>query len=682
MGTASEYAQWIVANPDLKGTDKFNTVANAYKEAKAIETLQSGGEEYANESVLYEKPQASTARKLAQSAGKGVVGAVDLFAGAPENVKRLVQYATTKDMPIPNMAAPLQTKMIEKGVFTPEAEFNTPVGKVADFTTQLYTGGGLNPRTLGRTLMTKSLPDAAMDISKQFGRTTGQGIVGGSSDAALESIGVDNPAAKAVLTAGTTAVAGVPMGMRNTKADIVNRGLQGVTEEQMNMARALMNDANRMGTPITAAEAIAQVSGKKALLGTQRFVENAPESQNIMNQFMAGRPEGQRQAFQSSVEVIGAPPSYTTPSNLTKSAENVVNRAEKGVTKSVAPFYAQGVNDMQTLQAGKVLPVMPTEVVALRQNSAIDDAINHVTKNKYSGATGLPANDPRTLDAAKKYLDAQYSTFSNKMTESFDKNKAANAYSGSRELDAYLSSKSPAYAQGSTNYEVAQKTQIGPLKAGPVGVIAEGGDAAQTLMPKNPVNLYPADIKRTAELLRRKSPEALPEWTRQQLESEFNKAARKGLGGESETAGPKFNVNVAGNKQQRDNLRTLVTETGGMQAWQGFERFLDVMEAQGNRLSANSATSFNELARQELGGGLATKVATPLSPSRFVKGVEQFQMGNNAQALARMLIDPQAVDKLQELARTGPRSAKAQLIANSLLSGYIAQKPEITEEQK
>jgi hypothetical protein len=336
---------------------------------------------------------------------------------------------------------------------------------------------------------------------------------------------------------------------------------------------------------------------------------------------------------------------------------------------------------MQTLQAGKVLPVLPTEVAALRQNPAIDDAINHVTKDKYSGATGLSANDPRTLDAAKKYLDAQYSTFSNKMVESFDKAKAANAWGGSRELDLYLSNKSPSYAQGSKNYEVAQKTQIQPLKGGPVGIIAEGGNAAETLMPRNPVNLYPADIKRTAELLRRKSPEALPEWTRQQLEAEFNKSARKGLGGESETAGPKFNVSVAGNKQQRDNLRTLVTETGGMQAWQGFDRFLDVMEAQGNRLSANSATSFNELARQELGAGLATKISTPLTPSRFTKGLEQWQMGNNAQALAKMLVDPNAVEKLKELAKTGPKSAKAQLIANSLLSGYIAQKPEIKEEE-
>ena len=119
-----------------------------------------------------------------------------------------------------------------------------------------------------------------------------------------------------------------------------------------------------------------------------------------------------------------------------------------------------------------------------------------------------------------------------------------------------------------------------------------------------------------------------------------------------------------------------------MQAWKGFEDFLDVMEAQGQRMPANSATTFNEMARQEMGGGLATKLATPLTPSRFTKGLEQWQMGNNAQTLAKMLTDPDSVKKLEELARTGPKSAKGQVLVNSLIGGYVSQKPEITEESK
>ena len=682
MGTAADYAEWIVAHPEKKGTSEFDTVAKAYREAQAQEKLSSGQEEYANESVLYERPQVGVGRKLLQSGGKGVAGALDVLIGAPEAVKRMYQYATNKDMPLPNYPAPIQTYLTEQGVFKPEAEFNTPIGRVADVTAQMYTGGGFNPAKTARTILQKPAFDATKEIARQVALTGTQGIAAGGSSEALKSIGVDNPLAQFALTGGATMAAGAPYGIRNKPADIVNKGLKDVSPEQLQMARLLQQKAADIGAPITGAEAIAQVTGNKALLGTQRFVENAQESQPIMNQFMAGRPAGQRQAFQSSVDVIGLPPSSTTPYNLQQAGQQVVRGAEKGVTAKTAPFYKQGENEMLNLQAGKALPVMPNEVAVLQKNDAIADAISHVTSNAYTGVKGLPPTDPRVLTAAKVYLDAQFGKFSNNMTESFDKTKAGNAWGASRELDAYLSSKSPAYAQGSKNFEVAQKTQIEPMKAGPVGQIAKGNVTGEVLMPQKPVSLYPADIKRAVDLLRRKDPQAVPSWTRQQLEAVFNESAQNLQGGPNQFGGPKFAANVTGNKQQRDNLRTLVTESSGMQAWKGFEDFLDVMEAQGQRMPANSATTFNEMARQEMGGGLATKLATPITPSRFTKGIEQWQMGNNAQTLAKILTDPDSVKKLEELAKTGPKSAKGQILVNSLIGGYVAQKPEITEESK
>ena len=129
------------------------------------------------------------------------------------------------------------------------------------------------------------------------------------------------------------------------------------------------------------------------------------------------------------------------------------------------------------------------------------------------------------------------------------------------ELDDFLNNISPEYAQGSRKFEVAQKTQFEPLRISPVGQIAEGKVTGETLMPTKPVSLYPADIKRTVDLLRRKDPTAVPSWTRQQLESTFNESTQKLSSGENQFGGPKFAANVTGNKQQRENLRTLVTES-------------------------------------------------------------------------------------------------------------------------
>ena len=119
-----------------------------------------------------------------------------------------------------------------------------------------------------------------------------------------------------------------------------------------------------------------------------------------------------------------------------------------------------------------------------------------------------------------------------------------------------------------------------------------------------------------------------------------------------------------------------------MQAWQGFEKFLDVAEAQGQRMPANSATSFNEMIKNELGSGIVSKGLSMFKPSNIVNWAENLQLGRNADMLAKMLTDPDSVAKLQELARTGPKSAKAQTLVNSIAGGYIAQKPEIVEESK
>jgi hypothetical protein len=620
---------------------------------------------------------------IKQSAIKGVSGLGDIAVGFPEDVSNLYEYFTTKNAPIPQKSRPVTGFLQRQGVLTPENEPNNPMYKAIDFTTQVMTGGGLNPASIARTATTQPLRQASSQIGQQVGRTALAGGTGSAVQQSMDATGaspIQQMIGTGIAMAGTGAVTG---GVRSTPADIVNRNLSGVTPEQMRLAELLQKDSVRMGMPITGPEAIAQVSGQRGLTTTQRFLEQAEPSQGTMNQFMAGRPAGVQQGFENVMQGVSPrAPTSTTPINLQQAGQDVIRGAERNLTASVEPFYRQGMTEMRTLQMGKPLPVLPKDVAVLQKNPAIEDAISHVIADKYSGATGLPVTDPRVLDAAKKYLDAQYTRFTDPMAGSLDKTKAANAFGGSRQLDTFLSSKSPAYAQGSKNFEVAQQTQMQPMRQGPVGQIAEGNVGRDVLMPPTPIALYPADIKRTADLLRRKDPQALPDWTRQNLEGIFNETTQNLATGQNQFGGAKFASTIAGNKQQRDNLRTLVTETGGMQAWQGFERFLDVAQAQGQRMPANSATAFNEMVKTELGVGKVSKLLTPFKPSNVVAWAENLQLGRNADMLAKMLTDPDSVAKLQELAKTGPRSARAQTLANSIAGAYVAPKPEITEESK
>jgi hypothetical protein len=671
MATAEEYAQWIVANPQLKGTDKFNTVAEAYKEAKAIETLSSGGQEYANESVLYEKPQVGVGRKLLQSGIKGLTGTADIVAGFPENVSRLAQYATTKGMPVPNPAAPIQTALVNKGILTPEAEFNTPVGRVADFTTQLMTGGGINPRTVSKSLMEKPLMEAGKDISMQFARTGTQGLVGGSTSEALKSVGIDSPIAQFLATGGTTAAAGAPFALRHTAADVANQATRNVTPQQLDAAKKLVEQSYLLKAPITGAEALAKVTGSSPLIGVQRVVENLPDSSETMATFMAKRPEANKQMVANALRNISSQqPTSATPVNLRNAAGNLIAGAEKSLTENVKPLYNQ---------AGSVAVYPAPSVLS---NPKIAEAIDAVTKTAEYGVKGGNPNQFETLIAAKKFLDDEYKGQMNAVT-GLKKGAGEVTATAANELSQYLKENSPEYKQGAYNYQTAQNRQMQPLREGPVGQIAEGTNAAQILMPTKPVSLYPADIKRTVELLRRKDPAAVPDWTRQQLEATFNETAQNLQIGPNQFGGAKFASTLRGNNQQAKNLEALITSSSGMQAYQGFEKVLDVLEAQGTRQGAGSQTSFNNQFQKELAeGGPLAAAKLVFKPSEVATKYEEWQLNKNSNKLANMLTSPDSIDQLKQLARTGPKTAKGQILINSLLGGYTATKPEITEEQK
>jgi hypothetical protein len=277
----------------------------------------------------------------------------------------------------------------------------------------------------------------------------------------------------------------------------------------------------------------------------------------------------------------------------------------------------------------------------------------------------------------------------NAMTGS-QKNAGAVTYAARDKLDKFLVTKSPVYKQGRDIYSQMTTDVVNPLTSGRVGQIAEGGVGETgmrtqqgVLMPTNPQVTTPKDIKSTVQALRRQDPNAVPAWTRQSLEGIFNETAQKLQGGENQFGGAKFAQTIAGNKQQRENLKTLVTESSGIQAWNGFEKMLDVMEAQGKRQPIGSATAFNQMIAEEFKqGGIGQAGALVTKPSRISVAYDEYRMGKNAQLLAKLLTDPDGINKLKEISNTAPNSAKTRLLVNSLLGGYIAQKPEITEESK
>jgi hypothetical protein len=602
---------------------------------------------------------------LGQSAIKGVVGLGDVVAGFPSNVSKLYNAATT-DEPLGQMSQPIRESLIRSGLLKAENEPNTPALKAMDFTAQLGTGGGINPLTIGKTL----LPSLAS--------LGAQGLAGSTAQQFMESAGVDNPLIKAVGTGLSMSAAGLPTALRTTVGDVARNSLKDVSPEQINAAQQLMNQAQRLGTPLTAAEAIAQVTGGNRLTSTQRIIENSPKSAQTMADFMNQRPGANETAFSNVVNQIS--PLVTTPLTLSKTAEDFIKRSEKGLTGGVNPYYKQAVTEIKPTKL---------EMDRLTSNSAIENAINHVLNDPYAGAKGLTPQNPNTLMAAKKFLDAEYTKYTNKLGESYDKTKAANVAEASSQLDTYLSAKSPSYAKANDIYANAQINVIQPRKESMLGQLAnakgttEGMMAEQSgiLMPPSPKATTPADIKTTVKLLRRENPNVAADWTRQNLQGIFDETSQKLQSGANQAGGAKFASTIAGNGLQRENLKTLVTESASPQAWKGFETMLDVFEAQGKRLSTGSATAFNQGAIEELkGGGFVKAALSPFKPSNIVNTYDQFKLGFNTKKLAELLTDPNGIKKLEELSKTKPSSAKREVLTNSLAGSIIGGKDQIEEQ--
>ena len=610
-----------------------------------------------------ETTEKSTPKVLAQSAGKAVANIGDLVVGAPETYKRITNYAMGKlkgeDVEAPRGATPITNALVKHGIFTPQNEPNTPALNIADFAIQ--AAPAVARGDIG------SIPS----FLKATGKNLLPATVGGSAVELAKSSGIDNPFAQFAIGAGTMAASQAPFALRHTAASVANEATRNVTPQQMKMADDLVRESYRLGSPITGAEALAKTTGASPLTAVQRVVENLPQSSETMASFMAKRPQANEQMIANALRNISPnQPTSATPMNLKNAAGDLMAGAQKSLTEN---------NDALYKKAGGV-SVYPAP--AIFANDRIAEAVDAVTNTAKYGVKNGDPNSFKTLIAAKKYLNDEYQE---QVKSASGLKRGAGAVTSEAEnlLSNYLKEQSPEYAKGAKNYETAYKTQFNALNESPVGQIAEGKVGSEILMPNKPVSLYPADIKRTVELLRRKDPSAVPDWTRQQLEGIFNETGQNLQNGPNQFGGAKFASTIQGNKQQKANLQTLVQESAGMQAYQGFERVLNNLEAQGTRQGAGSATSFNNQFQKELSeGGPLAAAKLVFKPSEVATKYEEWQLGKNANKLADMLTNPDSIKQLQDLARTKPNTAKERLLVNSLTGGYVAQKPEMTEESK
>jgi hypothetical protein len=135
MAKADDYAQWIVNNADKKGTEDFNTVVQAYEEAKAEEsrTTASG--------ISQPEPQLSDVaiNQAGVAAARPVAGAVAAQAGDAYKLAKIAGQTTLN-----NVGEFLQTPLKSAKDLASAYIAGSPiVGKVLDMPFKSMPGAAL-----------------------------------------------------------------------------------------------------------------------------------------------------------------------------------------------------------------------------------------------------------------------------------------------------------------------------------------------------------------------------------------------------------------------------------------------------------------------------------------------------------------------------------------------------------
>jgi hypothetical protein len=182
-------------------------------------------------------------------------------------------------------------------------------------------------------------------------------------------------------------------------------------------------------------------------------------------------------------------------------------------------------------------------------------------------------------------------------------------------------------------------------------------------------------------------PAVAEQLVRAHAEMVFNEAARELQGGANQFSGAKFAKMIAGNAQQRENLRAAVEALpNGAARWEGFEHLLDIMSATGTRQPKGSLTAFNALEVQSMTtGGVQELASKGLSPSKWMSFANDtfkaWSLGRNLDQLARIITDPRSGNAFNQIIRIPAGSDRAIAAAGRLIMSLGASTTEQRAKQ-
>lgn len=458
--------------------------------------------------------------------------------------------------------------------------------------------------------------------------------------------------AAAVGTGGVAALATRP----KTAATTIRGALDNVTPQQLDAAENLFMEAQRAGQPITRAEAVQYVTNGATRMGD---VQRVVEGQGGMKEFFAPRAAQNEAALGGVARSLDPNPTPATMGDQVgptagRVAEQTVDDVRGAINTASDPFY-------QAASTVRLTPQEMTRVRALPGYAEARDAVrNDPQLARY--VQGLPEDSVGFLNEVKKFLDTAAENAAGPMNAQRNQQRAAGYGSDARVARQTGINASPDYEVALGIQERARDQYLQPLLNGPIGRMAGRDTTTQkaiaALFPDNPSPNSANEVTTAVTALSARNPAAARSLVRAHAESVFNESTQNLIGGPNQFGGAKFAAAIRGNPQQAANLEAAVRALpNGDQVWTGFDRFLQIVEAQGTRQRIGSQTAFNQEVLQDLRRGTTVQEAGSAVvtgglklPAKIKDTLDRWRLGRGVDEIAALLTNPEAGRRFRQLA--------------------------------
>lgn len=610
---------------------------------------------------------------------------------ADQTVGRAVNYARTGSFDAPQ-APPTRELLGQQGLRIPDPGQVISGAAITDLAAKAVPGVKYEPQTTAGEYA-RTIGEFAPGVLMPG--TMAQRVVGGVLAPAIASETAGQATKGTSLETPARIIAGVGAGLGaaalsrpSTAQAAVAGSMGGLDDAMLSAAGDLMKQAQQRGVALTWPEAISQVSGGGAtgLTGLQRVVEGSAGGQGVMGPYMAQRPAQVDAAARQAFDTV-APPT-ASPSMIGRevgaAAQSTVDDVTAAINRATRPAYdaakAQTISaaDQAALMAD---PLYSSVLKEVRSNPALnrmiadlpDDTvgvIDMVQRRMRESAdnAAIPGQASSGNTIAANYSDARSAPIA-----------AAERATGSAPATATAPAQVGSYEAARQQQAAARQKYLEPLMAGPIGKLAEKNletsRAIEVLFPRNPLPGSAPEVLDAVTALAKRNPTAARQLVRAHAESVFNQASRDLQAGATQYGGAGFAAALKGNTQQAENLAAAIQGVAGPEVLKGFDAFLDVMSATGQRQRIGSQTAFNQEAQGVLRrGGAVGEVANTVAtagvklPARITEAYQQWRLGKNTEQIAQMFTNPEALGLLRRLASEAPGSSRGQAIGARLVS--------------